>query len=309
MSRFLLGRLGIGILVVWGVVTAVFIIVRLAAGDLATVALGPEATQEEIDSLRQQMGLDRPALEQYLAYLGGVLRLDFGESYRYGRPAMDAVIERFPATVLLTLAATIIAVIVGILLGMLAGRRPGGAADRVVSAAALVMQAIPPFWAGIMFILVFALTLRVLPSAGDGSPLHLVLTAVTLAIPFTALVARITRSSVVEVMGEGFVQSARAKGLSEGQVLFGHVVKNALIPVITIIALQVGTLLGGAVIVETVFAWPGLGSLLVGAVGNRDYAVVQAATVLIAVCVVVLTLVADMTYARLDPRVRLAARR
>jgi len=309
MSRFLLGRLGIGILVVWGVVTAVFIIVRLAPGDQATVALGPEATQEEIDSLRHQMGLDRPVWQQYIAYLGGVLRLDFGESYRYGRPAMDAVIERFPATVVLTVAATVIAVVFGILLGVLAGRRPGGAADRVVSAVALVMQAIPPFWAGIMFILVFALTLRLLPSAGAGSPLHLVLPAITLAIPFTALVARITRSSVVEVMGEGFVQSARAKGLSERQVLFGHVVKNALIPVITVIALQVGTLLGGAVIVETVFAWPGLGSLLVGAVGNRDYAVVQAATVLIAVCVVVLTLVADVTYARLDPRIRLAARR
>ena len=309
MARFLLGRLGLALLIVWGVITAVFVIVRLAPGDQAMVALGPDATPEQIDALRHSMGLDLPVWQQYLTYLLNVVRLDFRDSYRYNQPAMEAVLDRFPATVVLTRAATAIALVVGLALGVLAGRRPGSVGDRIISAVALILQALPPFWAGIMFILVFALMLRLLPSAGDGSIAHLVLPATTLAIPFTALVARITRSSVAETMGEGFVQTARSKGLSDAEVLVGHVLKNSLIPVVTVVALQIGTLLGGAVIVETVFAWPGLGSRLVDSVSNRDYAVVQAATALIAVCVVVMNLAADLAYARLDPRIRLEARR
>lgn len=309
MSYFITKRLAIGLLTIWGVVTAVFIVVRLAPGDQATVALGPDATAAEIEALRHALGLDRPLLLQYLSYLGDVVRLDFGESYRFGRPAMDQVIERFPATMQLTLAATVIAIVLGLILGVVAGKKPGSALDRAVSTVALGLQALPPFWVGIMFILIFALQLQVLPSAGGGSVANLVLPAVTLSIPFTALVARMTRSGVAETMSEAFVQTARSKGLTEAQVLTGHVVKNSLIPVVTVVGMQVGTLLGGAVIIETVFAWPGLGSLLVSAVGNRDYAVVQAATVLIAICVIVLNLAADVVNAKLDPRIRLEARR
>lgn len=309
MLPIVLRRIGIGAFVIWGVVTAVFVIVRVAPGDQATVALGPDATASDIAALRHSMGLDRPLWLQYLSYLGGVLRLDFGDSYRYGTPAMRTVLDHFPATVVLTVCAALIAVVVGLLLGLAAGRRPGSVADRTVSTVALILQALPPFWAGIVFILVFALTLRLLPSAGYGIGPHLVLPAVTLAMPFTALVARVARSSVAEVMGEGFVAAARSRGLTESQVLLRHVLKNALAPVVTIVALHIGTLLGGAVIVETVFAWPGLGSLLVAAVGNRDYAVVESATVVIALCVVVLNLVADLSYARLDPRIRMEVRR
>ncbi|PZF84750.1 ABC transporter permease [Jiangella anatolica] len=309
MTYFIARRLAIGLLTIWGVVTAVFIVVRLAPGDQATVALGPDASAEEIETLRAALGLDRPLVLQYLSYLGDVVRFDFGESYRFGRPAMDQVLERFPATVELTLAATVIAIIAGLILGVLAGKKPGSVLDRAVSTFTLGLQALPPFWVGIMFILIFALQLQVLPSAGGGSLSNLVLPAVTLSIPFTALVARMTRSGVVETMSEAFVQTARSKGLTETQVLTGHVVKNSLIPVVTVVGLQVGTLLGGAVIIETVFAWPGLGSLLVSAVGNRDYAVVQAATVLIALCVIVLNLAADIVNAKLDPRIRLEARR
>ncbi|HEY9409622.1 MAG TPA: ABC transporter permease [Jiangellaceae bacterium] len=309
MTYFLAKRLAIGLLTIWGVVTAVFVVIRLAPGDQATVALGPDATAEEIEALRHTLGLDQSVLVQYLSYLGDVVRLDFGESYRFGRPAMDAVVERFPATIQLTVAATVIAITAGLVLGVIAGHRPGGVLDRVVSTFALGMQALPPFWIGIMFILIFALQLQVLPSAGGGSFANLVLPAVTLSIPFTALVARMTRSSVAGTMSEALVQTARAKGLTETQVLSGHVLKNSLIPVVTVIGLQVGTLLGGAVVIETVFAWPGLGSLLVSAVGNRDYAVVQAATVLIAICVIVLNLAADVVNAKLDPRIRLEARR
>ncbi|SDT47714.1 ABC transporter permease [Jiangella sp. DSM 45060] len=309
MSYFVIKRLAIGLLTIWGVVTAVFVVVRLAPGDQATVALGPDATAAEIEALRHSLGLDRPLLLQYFSYLGDVLRLDFGESYRFGRPAMDQVLERFPATIQLTLAATAVAIVLGLILGVVAGKKPGSALDRAVSTVTLGLQALPPFWVGIMFILIFALQLQVLPSAGGGSLANLVLPAVTLSIPFTALVARMTRSGVAETMSEAFVQTARSKGLTETQVLTGHVVKNSLIPVVTVVGLQVGTLLGGAVIIETVFAWPGLGSLLVGAVGNRDYAVVQAATVLIALCVIVLNLAADIVNAKLDPRIRLEARR
>lgn len=309
MSYFLARRLAIGLVTIWGVVSAVFVVIRLAPGDQATVALGPDATAEQIEALRHAMGLDRSLPVQYVNYLGDVLMLDFGESYRYGRPAMAAVLERFPATVTLTMTATVIAIVCGLLLGVIAGRKPGSLVDRAVSTFALALQALPPFWIGIMFILVFALQLRVLPSAGGGSPAHMVLPAVTLSIPFTALVARITRSGVAETMGESFVQTARSKGLTEPQVLSGHVLKNSLIPVVTVVGLQVGTLVGGAVVIETVFGWPGLGSLLVSAVGNRDFAVVQAATVLIAVCVIVLNLAADIVNARLDPRIRLETRR
>ncbi len=309
MSYFIVRRLAIGLLTIWGVVTAVFIVVRLAPGDQATVALGPDASAEEIEALRQSLGLDQPLLVQYLSYLGDVVRLDFGESYRFGRPAMDQVLDRFPATIQLTLAATVIAIVAGLVLGVLAGKNPGSALDRAVSTVTLGLQALPPFWVGIMFILIFALQLQVLPSAGGGSLSNLVLPAVTLSIPFTALVARMTRSGVAETMSEAFVHTARSKGLTETQVLTGHVLKNSMIPVVTVVGLQVGTLLGGAVIIETVFAWPGLGSLLVSAVGNRDYAVVQAATVLIAFCVIVLNLAADVVNARLDPRIRLEARR
>lgn len=166
MARFLLGRLGLALLIVWGVITAVFVIVRLAPGDQAMVALGPDATPEQIDALRHSMGLDLPVWQQYLTYLLNVVRLDFGDSYRYNQPAMEAVLDRFPATVVLTLAATAIALVVGLALGVLAGRRPGSVGDRIISAVALILQALPPFWAGIMFILVFALMLRLLPSAG-----------------------------------------------------------------------------------------------------------------------------------------------
>ncbi|WP_298331399.1 ABC transporter permease [Haloactinopolyspora sp.] len=309
MTYYLVKRLAIGLLTIWGVVTAVFVVIRFAPGDQATVALGPDATVEQVEALRHSLGLDRPLLVQYFSYLGDVAALDFGESYRYGRPAMQAVLERFPATVTLTLTATVIALIAGLLLGVLAGQRPGSLLDRAVSTFTLGLQAVPPFWVGIMFILVFALQFRMLPSAGGGSPAHLVLPAVTLSIPFTALVARISRSGIAEAMGEAYVQTARSKGLTERSVLSGHVLKNSLIPVVTVVGLQLGNLLGGAVVIETVFAWPGLGSLLVSAVGNRDFAVVQAATVLIALCVIVLNLTADIVNAKLDPRIRLEAPR
>lgn len=305
MIRVVVKRLLIGVLVMWGAASLIFLIVRVAPGDPVSILLGTDATPEQIAELTASLGLDRPIAVQYVGYLADVARLDFGESYRLGRPAMAEVLERLPVTAELMLASTLIAVVVGLTLGLLAGGRPGSVVDRVVSATAIGLQSFPTFWTGIMLILVFALGLRLLPSAGSGTPLHLVLPAVTMALPFTAIVARLTRTSVVETLREPYIQTARSKGLTEREVLLGHALRNSLIPVVTVVGLHMGGLMGGAVIVENVFAWPGLGTLVVDSVTNRDYEVVQAATFVIAAIVMVFNLIADLVYSQLDPRIRL----
>ncbi len=210
MIKIILRRLLIGLFVMWGAASLIFVIVRVAPGDPATVMLGPDADPEQIARLHETLGLDRPMFAQYLSFLGDAVRLDFGDSHRLGRPATDAVFDRLPATIELTLAATI------------------------------ALQSFPTFWVGIMLILVFALGLRLLPSAGVGTPQHMILPAVTLALPLTAIVARLTRSSVAETMREPYVQTARSKGLAEPQVLLGHALRNSLIPVVTVVGLQMG---------------------------------------------------------------------
>jgi peptide/nickel transport system permease protein len=303
--RVIVKRLLTGILVMWGAASLIFVIVRVAPGDPASILLGPDASPDQIAELTASLGLDRPLIAQYVSYLEGVARLDFGDSYRLGRPAIPEVLERLPATADLMLTSTLIAVVVGLTLGLLAGGNPGRLVDRVVSAAAFALQSFPTFWVGIMLILIFALALRLLPSAGAGTPAHLILPAVTMALPFTAIVARLTRTSVVETMREPYIQTARSKGLTGRQVLLGHALRNSLIPVVTVVGLHMGGLMGGAVIVENVFAWPGLGTLVVDAVANRDYAMVQVAIFLIAGIVMLFNLGADVLYSQLDPRIRL----
>lgn len=305
MIRVIGRRLLIGVLVMWGAASLIFFIVRVAPSNPATVLLGPDASPEHIAELTAKLGLDRPLYAQYFSYLGDVVRLRFGDSYRLDQPAMAEVFTRLPATAELMLASTLIAVVFGLALGLLAGGRPGGVVDRVVSAATIGLQSFPTFWVGIMLILLFALVLRLLPSAGSGTPAHLVLPAVTLALPFTAIVARLTRTSVAETMREPYIQTARSKGLTERQVLLGHALRNSLIPVVTIVGLHMGGLMGGAVVVENVFAWPGLGTLVVDAVAYRDYSLVQAAVFLIAGIVMLFNLAADLLYSQLDPRIRL----
>ncbi|WP_350274969.1 ABC transporter permease [Kribbella sp. HUAS MG21] len=305
MIRVVVKRLLVGVLVMWGAASLIFVIVRVAPGDPATLMLGPDAPPEQVRELTARLGLDQPLPLQYLNYLGDVVRLEFGDSYLFNRPAMAEVLERMPATAELMLVSTAIAVIAGLVLGLIAGGRPGGAVDRVVSAGTIALQSFPTFWTGIMLILLFALALRLLPSAGAGTPAHLVLPAVTLALPFTATVARLTRTSVAETMHEQYIQTARSKGLTERQVLLGHALRNSLIPVVTIVGLHMGGLMGGAVVVENVFAWPGVGTLVVESVANRDYTVVQAATFLVAGIVMAFNLAADLVYSQLDPRIRL----
>ncbi|HEY4200831.1 MAG TPA: ABC transporter permease [Devosiaceae bacterium] len=305
MSRQYLKRVGTTILVVWGAVTLIFLLIRLAPGDPALVMLGPTASAEQLAALRERLGLGAPLPTQYWIFITDLLRLDFGTSIRLGKPAIDAVLERLPATLQLTAVATFFALIIGIPLGAIAGRRPEGFVDKAISTLALISKSLPGFWLGVILILVFSRQLRLLPSFGSGTIAHMVLPAITLTLPFLAVAIRLTRSSVVDTLREPFVQTAYSKGLTESEVMRDHVVRNSLLPVVTITGLQLSTLVGGAVITEAVFAWPGIGSLLVESVSARDYNVVQAVAVLVALMVVVINVLTDLLYLRLDPRIRL----
>ncbi len=305
MAAYLVRRLLFSVVILWGAVTIVFVVLRLVPADPAVLILGSDATQEEIDALRAEMGLDRSIVAQYGIFLADMVQGDFGDSYRQQTDAMGLVLDRLPATIVLAVAALSIAVVIGIPLGLIAALRVNGFVDRAVSALSLLLQSLPGFWVGIVLILVFARTLQWFPSGGSDSWKHLVLPAVTLALPFVAILTRMTRSGLLEVINESYIQTARAKGLSERIVIFPHAMRNALIPIITVVGLQFGQLLGGAVIIETVFAWTGIGRLLIDAIGQRDYNVVQAAVVVIATFFVVINLIVDVLYGYLDPRVRL----
>lgn len=305
MLRLLLVRTVHAVFVIWGAVTVIFLALRVVSGDPASLMLGPTATPEELASLRDELGLDQPLWTQYVEYLGHIGRLDFGESVRLGDSALPYVLERTPATLVLAVVALIFVAALGVPFGIAAGRRPGGLLDRIISTSTLVTQSMPTFWVGIMLILVLAGQFRVLPSGGAGTPAHLVLPAITLGLPFVALVARLVRSGVVDESRQGYVRTAHAKGLSQRVVFYVHVLRNVLVPVVTILGLVLGQFVGSAVVIETVFAWPGLGKLLVDSILYRDYAVVQAAVALIAMVYVVLNLIVDLTYGYLDPRIRL----
>lgn len=288
----------------WGALTIIFVAVRIVPGDPALLMVGPTGTQQDVAALRHRLGLDRPAWEQYARYLLATARLDFGESLRLEEPALDAVLQRFPATAQLALSATVLAVAVSFPLGILAAVRQRSLLDHIVSVVSLLGQSVPNFWLGIMLILVFARDLRWFPSAGIGGLSHLVLPSATLAVLLIGVLTRLVRSGLLDVVHEDYIRSAYAKGLAPRPVLVRHALRNALIPIVTIVGLQLGQLLAGAVIVETVFAWPGVGRLLVDAISNRDYPVVQVAVLLITAVFVLVNLVVDLSYAYLDPRIR-----
>lgn len=306
MRGYLANRLLLSLLAVWGVATLVFFVIRLVPGDPAVVFAGPSATAAQIERVRVRLGTDRPLLAQYLGLTADVLRLDFGVSYRWNRPVASLVAERVPATALLAASALAIAVVVGVPLGVLAAQHRGRWLDKAISVASLVGQALPNFWIGIVLILVLSARLRLLPSSGIGTWRHLVLPALTLSLPLLGLLVRLVRAGLLEVLNEDFVRTARARGLSDRAVLIKHAGRNTLIPVVTMIGLQFAQMLGGAVVIETVFGWPGLGRLLVDAVGTRDYAIVQAAVIFIAIGYTVVNLLVDLSYGALDPRVRVA---
>jgi peptide/nickel transport system permease protein len=304
MTTYLGRRLVQSLLVVLGISFVVFLILHLT-GDPTLVLLPPDASAEDIQRFREAMGFNDPFLVQYWRFLQGALRGDFGQSLRHGEPAFGLVVERLPATFELAGAALVIALGLAIPAGIVSAVRRNSPVDYLSTVVALLGQSMPTFWLGIMLILLFSVQWNVLPSSGRGGLEHLVLPAITLGLFTTARITRLTRSGMLDVLGQDYIRTARAKGVSDRPVVWKHALKNAAIPIVTIVGIELGTLLGGSVITETIFAWPGVGRLSVQAIYNRDYPVVQAAVFLLATTFVVVNLVVDLLYTYLDPRVRL----
>ncbi|MDR7555096.1 MAG: ABC transporter permease [Armatimonadota bacterium] len=303
--RFLARRLTQLVIVLLGVSAVVFGIVRLT-GDPVVVLLGESATPDAVAALRAELGLDRPIHVQYLRFLRGALRGDFGESLRYRQSAFSLFVERLPATLELATAAFGLALAVGLPVGVGAALRPRSALDGLVRLLALIGQAVPGFYLGLVAIIVFGAHLKWLPTGGRGTPAQLLLPAATLAAYQVAVVARFARGAMLEVLGEDYIRTARAKGLARMRVVVVHALRNALIPIVTVVGLQFGTLLSGAVVTETVFSWPGVGRLAVQAIYARDFPVVQVTVLMTAALFVVVNLLTDVAYVLIDPRVRTA---
>jgi peptide/nickel transport system permease protein len=286
-----------------GVTCVAFLLVSLS-GDPAFILLTPEAGEEQRAAFRKLYGLDQPLPVQYARYVSHVARGDFGSSFAFNRPAIQVVLERLPATLILTATAVALGVVVGMPAGVAAAVKASGPLDRLVMALVLLGQSVPTFWLGLLMIRIFAVNLRWVPVSGHGTVLHLVMPAVALGLYLAALLARLTRSEMLEALAQDYVRTARAKGLSERVVTVAHALKNALLPIVTLIGLQLGALLGGAVVTETVFAWPGIGSLVLDAILRKDYPVVLAAVELVAFGFIVINMALDLLYGYLDPRLR-----
>jgi ABC-type dipeptide/oligopeptide/nickel transport system permease component len=308
MLHVLARRLIGAIPVVFGVSVAVFMMVHLLPGDPATIMLqGAPATAEDIAELRRQLGLDQPIYEQYGQWIGRVLQGDLGTSIHTRRSVLDEILAVFPATVRLALAAMMVAVVLGVTLGVIAAVRQNTWLDTASMGTALFGVSMPDFWIGLLLILVFSVRLGWFPATGTGDLRHLVLPALALGANFSAIIARLVRSSLLEVMRQDYVLSARAKGLTQRVVIFRHALRNALIPVVTIVGLQFGNLLGGAVVIETVFARQGLGRLAITAILAKDFPLIQGVVLFAAIVYVVLNIVVDLSYAWLDPRIKYEA--
>jgi peptide/nickel transport system permease protein len=308
MLKLVLQRLSVLVPTLFGAATLVFLLLQVVPGDPVDVMLGESAAPAAREELRARLALDRPLLEQYGRWIAGLARADLGESIRSGRPVTELLAERFPATAALALSALLVAVSIGIPLGALAANAPGGLADRAALAVSLGAVATPSFWTGPMLVLVFAVELGWLPVAGSGTPAHLVLPALTLGAGMSGILVRMTRAALLETLSDDYVRTARAKGASQRRVLLAHALPNAATPVLSVLGLQLGAVLAGAVVTETIFAWPGLGRLVIEAIQSRDYPVVQGAVLVIATVTVLANLLADLAQAAVDPRVTAGGR-
>jgi ABC-type dipeptide/oligopeptide/nickel transport system permease component len=302
--RYVARRLALTIPVLLGVATLVFALIHLIPGDPAQAMLGEGAPQADVDALRRQLGLDRPLAEQYVDYLAGLARGDLGTSLRTGTAVSAQIAERIPATFELAFAAMFVALLLALPLGIAAAAWRGTFVDHAAMTVALAGMSIPNFWLGPLLAIVFAVELGWLPVSGRGGVEHLVLPAVSLGLALAAILARMTRASVLEELREPYVRAARARGVSRLRALVWHAFRNSLIPVVTIVGLQFGAVLTGAVITETIFSWPGIGRLLIQSIGFRDYPLVQGCILLIAVTYAVVNLATDLAYGLLDPRIR-----
>ena len=304
MIRHISLRILLALPALWLIVTMVFLLAHVVPGDPVQQMLGEGARAEDLQQLRHALQLDEPIGTQYAHYLTGVLRGDLGESFRFREPVTRVVLEHYPATLELAIVALIVCSIIGIVAGLFAAERRATAADRAISVFTLLGLSVPNFALGPLLILVFSVLLGWLPVSGRGGPAHLLLPAITLGSTLAAILTRMVRASVVSELSSDYVRTARAKGLGPAAVLFRHAFRNALIPILTVIGLQFGTLLAGAIVTETIFAWPGIGRLAVQAIGARDYPLLQGCILLIATSYVVVNLLTDFVQAFVDPRVR-----
>jgi len=289
-----------------GVATLTFAIVHLVPGDPVVAMLGESAAPTDVVAMRHQMGLDRPLLSQYLSYLGGLAVGDLGESTSYRKPVAQLIVERLPATIELAAAGMLVAILIAFPLGIIAGSNPGGAGDLAAMTFAIVGISVPHIYLGPLLMILFSLDLRLLPLTGRGGFAHLVLPALTLGTALAAILARMLRQSLIRVRESDYMRTARSKGLSERAALIRHGLRNALTSVVTIMGLQMGALLSGTLITEMIFSWPGLGRLLISAIGARDYPLVEGCVLTFAMTYVVVNMAIDLVYAVIDPRVRIS---
>ena len=306
MTQYILRRFLALIPILIGVSIIIFLVMRLVPGDPARQTLGPEATGEQVEVLRKAWRLDEPLPIQYIAWLQRAVEGDLGRSTVSRVPVTEEIFSRLPATLNLTLASMAVAIVFGLVFGIISAIRHNSLIDRGTMLLALIGICTPSFWLGLILLLLFSVKLGWFPSTGAGGISHLVLPSITLGVGAAAVIARVTRSSMIEVFSEDFIRTARAKGLAERMVVVRHALKNALIPIITILGLEFGGLLAGAVITETVFSYPGIGQLLIKSINNRDFPIVQGALLLFSVQFVLVNLVVDLLYARVDPRISYA---
>lgn len=302
MIGYALRRLSLAVPLLLGAATIVFSLIHLIPGDPAEVMLGPGAGAGDVADLRHRLGLDRPLARQYAEYISGLLRADLGVSLRYHDPVRALIVERYPATLLLATASLLLGFVIALPAGIGAALRPGGLFDRLTSLGSVAALSIPSFWLGPLMILVFSIRLDWLPVSGMDSPLSVLLPSCTLALGLAALLTRLLRASLLEEMGADYLRAARARGLSHLLATVRHALRNALPPVVTVAGLQLGSLLTGAILTETIFAWPGIGRLLIQAIAHRDYPVVEGCVLLIAVTYLAANLAADLLHGLLDPR-------
>ncbi len=303
MTSYIVRRVVDMVPTLFGVSFVVFMIVRMVPGDPAILVAGMQASQADLMNIRKQLGLTDSLPRQFAHFMEGAVTGDFGRSLKNRQPVLAIIAQQFPYTAELTAASLIVTLVIGLSAGVLAAIKRGTAFDAGSMVFALLGVSMPSFWLGLLLIFLFAVTLRWLPTSGAGTPLHLIMPAITLGVGSAGIVARMTRASLLEVLGQDFVRTAVAKGLHRRAVVAKHALRNAMIPTVTVVGVQVGALLAGSIVVETVFAWPGVGSMLVNAVAFRDYPLIQAAVLLFALAFMCSTLLVDVSYAFLDPRI------
>lgn len=304
MHRYIIRRLLLIIPTLLLVIAVVFFILNITPGDPARIILGQNATQEAVDSLNETLGLNRPLWQRYLSYLGGIVRLDFGDSYRDGQPVMAELLIKFPTTLKLALLSSITSIVLGIPLGILSAVKEHSALDITLTVSAMFLASMPSFWLGLMLILIFSLNLRLLPTSGIGGIEHYIMPVLTQSLASAAFMSRMTRATMLETMRQDYIRTAKAKGASPQRIIWKHAIKNALMPVITMVGMSFASMLGGSMIVEVVFGLPGVGQHILQAIRMKDLPVVMGSTVLLATLFMLIMLAVDLVYAFIDPRIK-----